>query len=160
MRHAEGSVSFSMTATTISEYIDLYSTLVANLEETGIFGYIFWQFALMLVCTMGRISGIMDGTYDIFTMQCYDNPFADTLLEDQEGMFAIVDLFTWKGLAQAYAFMTINTVYETITSSLTFNSIVYIFYLFKLDTIKYGDFTLSYPIYDLFYPDAATVLNL
>jgi len=159
VRHAEGSVTFPMTASTISDYVALVQTLREEVEETGIYGYIFWQFALMVICTMGRIDKIVDGTYDIMTMQCYDNPFADVLLEEPEGMFAIVDLFTWPGVIKAYAFMVINSAYETITSSFTFNSIVYFFYLLKMDTIEYGEFELTYPIYEFFNKDT-TVLTL
>lgn len=149
VRHAVDSVSFGTELTTITAYMDKYSNLSSDTSlGTGYDTMLWWHFVLMGMCTVNRLGGIFDGTYDLFTMQCYDNFVADIYLEQQEGMYAELDVFTWKGMAIAYAFMTINNGLDTIASSLMSYFIIYFFYLIKIGSLKYGDFQLMLPVYD------------
>ena len=150
VRNAEGSITFGIddisSFTTVTEYLDAYETL-AELEGTGYDTALFLQTVLMMMCTMGRL---IDGTAtDILNMQCYDNFVADIYLTEPDGLYAMLDLFTWKGIGQAYLFMTINSALSTIGASMLSYSLIYLFFLVNINKLTYGDIELMVPIYDL-----------
>jgi len=149
VRHAVDSVSFGTELTTITAYITKYSNLKSDTEDgTGYDTMLWWHFVLMSMCTVNRLGGIFDGTYDFFTMQCYDNFVADIYLEQQEGLYAELDVFTWKGIAIAYAFMTINNGLKKFALSLMNYFVIYCLYLINIGSLKYGYAKVMLPVYD------------
>ena len=147
-RHVENSLNFGTTPSTVSEAIDKYNTFYGALEMTGIDTMLFWHFALQVMCTLSRIGGIFDGTYDLWTMQCYDNFVADIYLEQPEGLYTELDVFTWKGIATGYTFMIANNASYAVLSMAALNFVTYVYYL--SGSMAYGDFYLNIPGYDLF----------
>ena len=85
---------------------------------------------------------------NIWTMQCYDNFVADIYLEEQEGVYAILDLFTWEGIVLGYVFMMINKAAITVLEVMAVHMVTYLFYLIKIGNMKWGEYYVMVPIYD------------
>jgi hypothetical protein len=131
---------------TVTEYLEAYDSM-GELEGTGYDTTLFLQFVLMGLCSITRL---IDGTVgdDIFTMQCYDNFVADIYLTEPEGVHAVVDLFTWKGIGIAYLYMMIHNGLATIGETIVSYSFIYLFYLINIGSLTYGDVDLMTPIWD------------
>lgn len=151
VRHVEGSLTFGFNSifddsfTTVTEYLDAYDAL-SELKGTGYDTTLFLQTVLMMMCTADRL--IAGTITNVWTMQCYDNFVADIYLTEQDGIYSMLDLFTWEGIAIAYAFMTVNSAVATISTSLVSYMTIYLFYLIKINTLSYGEVELMTPIYD------------
>ena len=149
-RHEPGTVTFGIDTysewTTVTEWVDAYDAM-AELEGTGYDTTIFLQTVLMGLCTFTRL---IDGSIgdDFFNMQCYDNFVADIYLTEAEGVYSMVDLFTWKGIGIAYLYMMLHNGLATIGESLITYSFIYLFYLIKIGSLTYGDVTLMTPVWD------------
>lgn len=89
-------------------------------------------------------------------MQCYDNFVADIYLEEQEGVYAEIDLFTWNGIATAYGFMAAQTAFYYAAGMMAFSFVTNVYYASKMGSVQYGDYMLAAPVYDWFY-DATTI---
>lgn len=161
VRNAPGSLTFGIDQmkdyTTVTEYLELYDGL-SEMEGTGYDTTLFMQAVLMMMCTVGRL---IDGTAeDMLNMQCYDNFVADIYLTEPEGLYAMIDLFTWKGIGIAYLIMTVNSALATIGASMLSYSMIYLFYLINIKKLTYGTIELVIPIYDDFFADEAISFDL
>ena len=151
-RHEPGSVTFTMDElgelTTVSEYVEAYEYM-AELEGTGYDTTLFQQFILMILCSSQRL---IDGTLEnLWTEQCYDNFVADIYLTDAGGPYAVVDLFTWRGIAIAYGYMMVHNGLASIGESFTTYAFIYLFYMINIGNLKFGEIELMTPFYDWFY---------
>jgi hypothetical protein len=149
VRHAEGSVSFGTNPTTITDYLTIYSNVIGYTDYiTGYVMPMWYNFLLLFFCSVSRL---IDGTTtfgNLWTMQCYDNFIADIYLEQPEGIYAELDMFTWRGFAIAYGAMTVNAAISSIVGTTFNNFVTYIIYLAKMGTMPYGAYTFMMPVYD------------
>jgi hypothetical protein len=149
-RHEPGSVTFGIDTytewTTVTEYLEAYESM-KELKGTGYDTTLFLQFVLMGLCTATRL---VDGTgvEDFLNMQCYDNFVADIYLTEAEGVYAMVDLFTWKGIGIAYLYMMLHGGLATIGETMVSYSLIYLFYLINIGSLTYGDVDLMTPVWD------------
>ena len=152
VRHVpgDGSVTFGIDAytewTTVTEYLDAFDAM-GELEGTGYDTTLFLQFVLMGLCTFTRLFD-EEGVDDFLNMQCYDNFVADIYLTEPEGVYAMVDLFTWKGIVIAYLYMMIHGGLATLLDTMVSYSFIYLFYLINIGSLTYGDVALMTPVWD------------
>ena len=143
VRHAENSLTFGTEPKDITGWIEKYGAY-ADTFSTDLDGYeqpLWFHTILMSICTFFRL---FEGRFDMFTYQCYDNIFADNLLTQPEGIYAELDLFSWKGIAIGYAFFFIHSGLETLVETMVMNAFWYMFYLVMSGSYNYGSFTLEY----------------
>lgn len=149
-RHEPGTVTFGIDQTaewtTVTEWVDAYDTM-GELDGTGYDTTLFLQFVLMGLCTTTRLFS-EEGIEDLLNMQCYDNFVADIYLTEQEGVYAMVDLFTWKGIGIAYLYMMLHGGLATIGETMASYSFIYLFYLINIGSLTYGDVDLMAPVWD------------
>ena len=71
-----------------------YQEVAAIKDDTGFTSVLSQQWMIMLACTAYNSDKIS------LTYKCYDNVFADTILENGAvgGIYSYFDLFTWRGL--------------------------------------------------------------
>jgi len=135
------------TLTTVSEFVEAYAYM-AELEGTGYDTTLFQQAILMLLCSIQRL---IDGsTVNLWTDQCYDNFVADIYLTEPEGPYAVVDLFTWRGVVIAYVYMMLHNGLASIGESIITYSFIYLFYMINIGNLKFGEIELMTPFYDWF----------
>lgn len=150
VRHEAGSITdFGIDTysewTTVTEWVEAYDAM-AELEGTGYDTTLFLQFVLMGLCTATRLFD--GGVEDFLNMQCYDNFVADIYLTEKEGVYSMVDLFTWKGIGIAYLYMMIHNGLATISETMITYSFIYLFYLINIGSLTYGTVDLMTPVWD------------
>ena len=152
VRHVpgDGSVTFGIDTytewTTVTEYLDAFDAM-GELDGTGYDTTLFLQFVLMGLCTFTRLFD-EEGVDDLLNMQCYDNFVADIYLTEPEGVYTMVDLFTWKGIGIAYLYMMINGGLATLLDTMVSYSFIYLFYLINIGSLTYGEVALMTPVWD------------
>ena len=152
VRHVpgDGSVTFGIDTytewTTVTEYLDAFDAM-GELDGTGYDTTLFLQFVLMGLCTFTRLFD-EEGVDDLLNMQCYDNFVADIYLTEPEGVYSMVDLFTWKGIGIAYLYMMINGGLATLVDTMVSYSFIYLFYLINIGSLTYGEVALMTPVWD------------
>lgn len=128
-RHAPGSLTFGSDPETVAEWVEKYDTWAGAVDGEGFDTPLFGHWFILFSCTIGRI---LDGTMDYggaFTMQCYDNIIADIYLTDAEGLYAELDMFTWKGWFSLLGFKLIDGYFWTLIDGFVLNTIIYMFYV-------------------------------
>ena len=138
VRHAEGSVSFGSAHDTILDYEHMYHVWFNAFSGTGYDTMLWGHTVLMTLCTLSRL---IDGTFtDFASMQCYDNFVADIYLEQPEGIYAEVDLFTWPGVMKGHLFLILNSAYIIALEYGAIYAIMFFWYVGTWGGKSYGAF--------------------
>ena len=93
----------------IEDYLSAYEALAETMEfGTGWLAPIWNHFTLLCACTFSRlVTGAVSIT-GLWEMKCYDNLVADLYLEDAEGIYKELDVFSWPGLLTWYGLTILN----------------------------------------------------
>uniref|UniRef100_A0A7S3CPQ5 Uncharacterized protein n=1 Tax=Strombidium rassoulzadegani TaxID=1082188 RepID=A0A7S3CPQ5_9SPIT len=125
-RVAPGALNMAPAPTTVVQYINRYQT-INEYVGGAINNPMYLHFFLLVVCSIA----------DPSKEYCYDNVIADLTLNsgNPEGIFAILDLFTWSGWIEAYAFLVIRQIALAVIAQYFVSMVFGVWYAFS-DNIK------------------------
>ena len=114
---------------TIIGIFEKWETIYEYSEKIVWYSPIVYQFMLLCWCT---IFGLSQGEK---TEYCYDNVFADILLEggdEPDGIYGYVDMFTWDGFLEVYGISIANKIFtEFMVNSVVSIFLAGVFYKFN-----------------------------
>ena len=134
----------------VSDYLEAYETLAGTMElGTGWLAPIWNHFTLLLACTFSRIVTGAVSITGLWEMKCYDNLVADLYLENAEGIYKQIDVFTWPGLLTWYGLTILNNAVITAQHRFFITMGVGLMQLIFLNK-PYGTYTFTTPFLDQF----------
>jgi len=122
-----------------------YQEVAGIKEDTGFTSIMMQQWIIMLSCTAYNSADIS------WTYKCYDNVFADTILENGAvgGIYSYFDLFTWRGLISFTGVYVIEQFLAELFDNMFWTEVLILeYFMNEGNTIKYcdtGDLTISDP---------------
>ena len=134
----------------IEDYLAAYEALAETMEfGTGWLAPIWNHFTLLCACTFSRlVTGAVSIT-GLWEMKCYDNLVADLYLEDAEGIYKELDVFSWPGLLTWYGLTILNNAILGAQHHMFIVAGVNLLQLIFLSK-PYGDYNFKTPFLDQF----------